>query len=111
MHFIICEVNGYMVTKNRTKHLIFASADKNKEVLTKYTKLWHTIATLIETVNDKPGECGNDFRKNKFNSDDSLPWNKMLSLHNSTIIFRSFSRGQQVLSTSYFRWMFVRIIR
>ena len=32
---------------NKDKHLIFASADKNKEVLKKYTELWDKIKNQI----------------------------------------------------------------
>ena len=38
---------------------------------------------------DKPGKYGKDSMKIKFNSDDSLPLNKTLKLHNKTIIIRS----------------------
>ena len=63
----------------------FHSTDENKEVLKKYT-----IKNEIETINgSKEGEYGKDFVKNKFDTDDSLPLNKRLKLHNMTIIIRS----------------------
>ena len=34
--------------KNGNKYLIFASTDKNKEVLTKYAERWNGIKNLIE---------------------------------------------------------------
>ena len=34
--------------KNGNKYLTFASTDKNKEVLKKYTELWDEIKNLIE---------------------------------------------------------------
>ena len=34
-------------------------------------------------------ECGKDFMKIKFNSDDNLPLNKTLKLHNMTVSIRS----------------------
>ena len=43
----------------------------------------------IEKTNDKKGEYGKDFMKIKFNSDDNLPLNKILKLHNLTIVARS----------------------
>ena len=46
--------------KNGNNYLILASADKNKEVLIKYTELWDGINYLIEKINDKPGRYGND---------------------------------------------------
>ena len=55
----------------------------------KYAKLWDGIKNSIEKVNNKLGEYGKDFMKIKFNSDDNLPLNKTLKLHNITIIIRS----------------------
>ena len=43
-------------------------------------------------MNKKLGEYGKDFMKIKFNSDDSLPSNKILKLYNLKVIFRSVSR-------------------
>ena len=40
-------------------------------------------------INDKPGEYEKDYLKIKFSSDDNLPLNKILKLHNLTVIFRS----------------------
>ena len=37
---------------NGNEYLVFASTDKNKEVLTKYTELWDQIKNLIEKIND-----------------------------------------------------------
>ena len=47
------------------------------------------IKNKIEIIND--GECkyGKDFTKTKFDTDDDLPWNKLLNLHILTIIVRS----------------------
>ena len=39
LYFIVVKVDGYIEERNGDKSLIFASADKNKEVLKKYTKL------------------------------------------------------------------------
>ena len=89
LYFIIGEVDGYIEEKNGNKYLIFGSTDKNKEVLTKYTELWDGIKSLIDEVDNKPGEYGKDFMKIKFNSDDNLPVNKILKLHMLTVIFRS----------------------
>ena len=61
----------------------------------KYTKLWDEIKYHIQTINaGKSGEFNSteyekDYMKIKFNSDDDLPLNKILSLHMLTIIFRS----------------------
>ena len=73
--------------KNGNKYLIFASKDNNKEVLIKYRKLRDGIKNQIETINGgKLGEYGKYFMKIKFNSDDSLPFNKILKCHGLTIV-------------------------
>ena len=71
------------------KYLTLVFTDKNKEVLTKYTELWDRIKNSIEKINNKSGEYGKDFMKIKFDSDDSLPLNKTLKLHNMTVIVQS----------------------
>ena len=67
MYLIIDKADGYTEERNGNKYLIFASTDKNKEVLTKYTELWDEIKNLIEKKkkNDKPGKYGKDFMKIK----------------------------------------------
>ena len=49
-------------------------------------QLWDGIKNMIEKINNKPDEYGQDFMKIKFNSDDNLSLNKILRLYNSTII-------------------------
>ena len=89
MYFIIGEADGYFEEKNGNKYLTFASTDKKKEVLTKYTKLWNEIKYLIKTINGgEAGQYEEDFIKIKFNSDDNLPLNKILNLHMLTVIVR-----------------------
>ena len=86
----INEVDGSITGKNGNKYLTFASTDKNIKVLKKYTKFWVEIKYHIKTINGgKSGECEKDYMKIKFNSDDNLPLNKILKLHNLTIIVRS----------------------
>ena len=76
--------------KNTNKYLILASTDKNKEVLTKYTKIWNEIKHLIKTINGgEAGESEKDIMKIKFNSNDNFPLNITLNLYNLTIVARS----------------------
>ena len=85
---IINKVDGYIEETNGNKYLTLVSADKNKELLTKYTKLRDEIKNFIEKINNKTSEYEKDFMKTKFDSDDSLLLNKTPKLHNMTIIFR-----------------------
>ena len=85
LHSVIGEVDRY-IEKNGNKYLVFASTDKNKKALTKYAELWDKIKSLIEKINDKPGEYRKNFMRIRFNSDGSLPLNKILKRHDLTIV-------------------------
>ena len=51
----------------------------------KYTKLWDGAENSVEKVNNKLGQYRKGFIKIKFNSNDNLPFNKTLKLHNITV--------------------------
>ena len=89
LYLIINEVDWYIEESNENKYLTLVSTNKNKEVLTEYTELWDWIKNSIEKINNRSGEYGKGFMKIKFNSDNSLPLNTALKLHNMTIIVRS----------------------
>ena len=102
MYLVIDKVDGRIEEKNGNKYLTLVSTYKNKEVLTKYAELWDKIKNLIECdpiekINrGKAGEYEKDFMKIKFNSDDNLLLNKILKLHNITIVIRSvFHKGDK----------------
>ena len=40
LYLIISKADGYIEESNENKYLVFASADKSEEVLTKYTEMW-----------------------------------------------------------------------
>ena len=69
--------------------MILASTDKNKQLLTKYTELWDGIKNLVKKIENESAEYGKDFMWIKFNSDDNIPLNKLLKLHDMTIVIRS----------------------
>ena len=70
--------------------MIFASKNKNKEVLEKYTELWNEIKNEIKTM-----WCGKsitykkDFMKITFESDEDLPLGKILNIPILIIITRT----------------------
>ena len=80
----IGEVDRCIEENNWNKYLTLVSTDKSKEVLTKYIEFWDGIKNLISEINDKPDEYEKDFMEIKFNSDDNLPLNKTVKLHNLT---------------------------
>ena len=72
--------------------MIFASTEKSKEVLTKYTELSNKIRSLFKTIDVKEGEYGKDFMKIKINSGNDLPLSKILTLYKMAIVVRSVSQ-------------------
>ena len=57
LDLIVGDVDGYIEQNNENEYLTFASTDKNKKVLERYTKLWDEIKYHIQTINaDKSGE-------------------------------------------------------
>ena len=97
MYFIVREVDRYIgkrihridEEKIGNKYLVFASTDKNKELLKNYTKLWDKTKSLIKNISDEPDNYDEKYIKIRFNLNDNLPLNKILKLQNLTIIVRS----------------------
>ena len=112
LYLIFNNVDGYTEwnsTKesNEDKYLLFASTDKNKEVIEKYKKIWDKIKNQIDTINGgKPIKYGRACMKIRFESDDDLPLGKVLSIPMCIIAVEK-TRRQQLLSTSLLTWMYV----
>ena len=65
---------------------------------------------MIKNINDKLDKHGKYFMKIKFNSHDNLPLNKILKLHNSTIVVKSVFQEENKYYGKVFRWIFVWIL-
>ena len=83
LRIIISESMDTLKKKNGNKYFVFASTDKNKEVLKKYRELWDGVRNLIECnsvekIKNKPGEYEKKLMEIKSNLDDNLPLNKIL---------------------------------
>ena len=95
-YLIFNNVDRCIEESNGDEYLVFAFTNKNKEILTKYTKIWNEIKNHIKTINgNKQIECKKYFMKIWFESDDVLPLGKIWYDHSS-------SSRQHVLSTSLF---------
>ena len=88
LYLIVDKVDGYIEENNRNKYLMLISIDKNKDTLKKYTELWDKIKDLIRSVTNTSDDYDEKYKKIRFNSDDNLPLNKILKLHNLTIVVR-----------------------
>ena len=105
IYLVFNNVDGYIEESNGNKYLIFASTDKNKEILKKYTELWNEIDNQIKTINGgEPIEYKKYFMKIEFESDNDLRLGKISSTPNMIIFTGCFSRRQKILSTSLFTW-------
>ena len=89
MYLIIAHANGYIEEKGMNKYLIFDSRVENKELLKKCNDVFNGIRDKIKEVSSVECDYVKDYMKTKFNSDDSLPLNKLLKFHNITITIRS----------------------
>ena len=93
LYLIINKADSSNEESNGNEYLVFASADKNKDVLEKHTKPWDETKHHVKTINgskcSESGQYGKDYMNMKFSSDDNLPLNKLLKLRNLTIIVRS----------------------
>ena len=52
LYLIFNDVDAYFLSTNEEKYSIFASTDKNKDILENYKELWSTIRRKISRVND-----------------------------------------------------------
>ena len=79
-YLIFNNVDGYIEESNGDKYLAFASTQRNKKELKKYTKLWDEIKNQIKTINcGEPIEYKKDFKKIRLESND-LPLHKLLNI-------------------------------
>ena len=84
----ITRMNGCIEEKYSNKYLIFDSTDENKELLKKYSDVFHGIMSKIREIYDDWFEYAKDYIKIKFSSDDDLPLNKSLKFSLMTITIR-----------------------
>ena len=90
LYLLVNHASQCIEEKNGNKYLIFDdSVNENKGLLKKYVDVWDGIKNKIKAKNGvKKSDYEKDYMKIKFNSDDSLPLNKLLKFHTMTIIIR-----------------------
>ena len=80
----------YIGYKEGGKYLNISLNYHNNDVIIKYAEVWSKIKDQIKKINDgQIGEYDKDYMKIKFDSDDSLPLNKILTFRVLTIIIRN----------------------
>ena len=90
LYLVFNNVDAYIEENNEDKYLIFASTDKDKETLEKYTEVWDEIKDQIELISgNKPIKYEKEFMKIKFESDNDLPLGKISNIPVCVIITTS----------------------
>ena len=66
-YLLVHRIDGFIKGKEGDKYLNIASADRNSEVLKKYSEVWNGIKGCIGKINDsKSGEYEKDYMKIQF---------------------------------------------
>ena len=82
-------LDAYIEKSGENKYLIFASTEKNGKLLENFTEVCYEIKEKIELITgDKTIKYGNDFMKIKFESNDDLPFGKILNILVCVMIVR-----------------------
>ena len=89
LYLRITHASRYTEEKNGNKYLIFDSIDENKELLKKYSDVFHGIKDKIKEVCGDECNYEKDYTKIKCNSDDNLPLSKPLKFNLMTVTTRS----------------------
>ena len=89
LYLIIDKADKYIEECSRNKYLTLVSTDENKDTLKKYAELWNRTKDLIKSLTNTSGDYDETYIRIKFNSDHNLPLNKILKIHNLTIVVRS----------------------
>ena len=79
-------MNGYFEEINENKYLMLVPTNKNKEKIQKYEELWIKVSYLIRSITKNSDDYDEKYIKIKFNSDDDLPLNKSIEIHNRTTV-------------------------
>ena len=79
LYLFLDDVDGYIEENDGIKYLVFTPAEKIKEALKNYKKLWEETKQQIEVINDDEAiKYRKDFMKISFESDDDLPLGKII---------------------------------
>ena len=101
LYLRIDHASGYIEEKSVNKYLAFDSTDENKELLKKCNYVVNGIRDKIKKIKSDECDYEKDYRKIKFNSDDSLPSNKVPKFYNMTVAIRSAFEDGKVYSQVY----------
>ena len=81
-------MNGYFEEINKNKYLTGVPTNESKEIIKKYKELWSIIRDLIRAITKSSNDYDEKYMKIKFDSDDYLPLNKTIEIHDVTVVVR-----------------------
>ena len=73
----------------------------SKYTIKKYEKPWNKIRDLIRSITNSSDNYDEKYRKIKFNSDDDLPLEKTIELHNMVIVMICFFMRANITHKSF----------
>ena len=88
LHVIIGKINGYFKEIYANKYLPLVPTNENKKIKKTYKERWCKIKDLIRSKTNNSDDYHKNYMRIKFNSDDNLPLNEKLWLHNVIIVIR-----------------------
>ena len=103
LYLIFNKVNGCFEEINEHKYLTLVPTNKSKEKIKRYEELWSKIKDLVRSITKNSDDYDEKYMKNKFNSDDKLPVNKMIEIPSMTIVVRAvFHKNNKYLLDLFF---------
>ena len=91
LYLVFNDVGVYFSSVDGEKYLVFASADRNEEVLENYKNFWDGVKEEIRAIKGgiEPFEYENNYMRIRFESENGLPLNRVLNIPACVIIVRS----------------------
>ena len=86
LYLMINKIQGHFEEVDGDKYLIISS--ENDDIMQKYQEVFDGIKEIIKNINDysQPIKYDENYMKIKFNTDDNIPLNKIISFPKATII-------------------------
>ena len=88
LDLIFSKLNGYFEEINKNKYLTRVPTNESIEIIKKYKELGSIIEDLIRSITQSSNDCDEKYMKIKSDSDDYLPLNKPIEIHDMTIVVR-----------------------
>ena len=82
------KANGYFEEINKNKFLTLVPINESKEIIKEYEERWSKIRDFMISITKTSDHYDNKYIKVNFNSDDDLPLNSTIQIHNATIVVR-----------------------